>query len=107
MSNGSSRYRTGYTYKENWISLFHLHNESVSPPFIIISTTILTRRATVVGGLSTILRHVEIERPGDKAILVINILCATFTFAASAMYHLHLSHSAEACAWFGCLDYSG
>ncbi|KAJ3083557.1 Adiponectin receptor protein 2 [Rhizoclosmatium hyalinum] len=99
-------YRAFYSYKENWISLFHLHNESVNVWNHLIGGFI-----SIVLGLCSLygitIRTLNLADPMDRIMILLHCLASAFTFFTSGLYHLHLSHSYEAYNWWGCWDYAG
>ncbi|KAJ3316279.1 hypothetical protein HDU76_001921 [Blyttiomyces sp. JEL0837] len=93
-------YRCGYSYHENWISLFHLHNESGNIWTHLLATILFL-------SLSNLIPSLNVNGIGERSVLVAFLLMSTYTFWSSALFHLHTSHSRSAYVFFGCLDYSG
>ncbi|KAI9343297.1 hemolysin-III related-domain-containing protein [Zopfochytrium polystomum] len=101
-------YRAGYTYHENWISLCHLHNESMNVWTHLVGSVafLLIAGAVTVDALRSG-TWVKVGDTHDKIVLALFLLSFSFTYGASALFHLHLSHSKHAFTVFGCWDYSG
>ncbi|KAJ3110558.1 Progestin and adipoQ receptor member 3 [Phlyctochytrium bullatum] len=111
-------YRSGYTYRENWISLCHGHNESGNVWSHLLATVLFIILAVVfaagapplwtsnLGGDGVTGRRLELAWE-DRAILCFYLLASAYTYWVSTLFHLHLSHSAQAYLHFGCWDYSG
>ncbi|KAJ3410677.1 Progestin and adipoQ receptor member 3 [Chytridiales sp. JEL 0842] len=101
-------YRTACTYKENWMSLVHWHNESCNIWSHLIGAFVFILFPITLLFPSTFLSSHFLSYPlTDLLILGTFTLLAAYTFLTSALYHLHLSHSLEAYTFYGCLDYSG
>ncbi|KAJ3183147.1 Progestin and adipoQ receptor member 3 [Irineochytrium annulatum] len=101
-----SGYRSGYTYVENWISLWHLHNETFNV-WTHIAGALLFASIAVFYALGWGHTDVPIAGWADRLVLVTFAASSVITFGASSLYHLHMSHSEEAYRVYGCWDYSG
>ncbi|KAJ3067089.1 hypothetical protein HDU98_009694 [Podochytrium sp. JEL0797] len=99
-------YRAFYSFKENWISLIHCHNETVNSwCHLLAGLFALTISLCATQGLT--LRVLNLTDAMDKLMIALFGALATFTFWTSGLYHLHLSHSQESYILFGCWDYAG
>ncbi|KAL2919928.1 inc metabolism membrane protein [Polyrhizophydium stewartii] len=108
-----SGYRAFYSTKEAWISLFHLHNETLGgdgrrpqgnvwthfAPFFVAAGAIAW--FLLSGGL-----HPN-ATTSDHAVVCIFLACSAYTFITSSLFHLHLCGSRAKFVFYGCLDYSG
>lgn len=98
-----SGYRWGSSYKDNWKSLFKIHNETVN-----IWTHLLG--AAYFGYRAITLFREEFDFAVDYKdvwILCVHLVCATICLIMSSLFHLHLCHSERAYLRLSCLDYSG
>lgn len=96
-------YRMNYTFRESFISVFHLHNEWMNV------WTHLLGMCHFAWLVYTSL-HADIHsnaRWEDRYMIVMVLACATYTLLCSSLFHLHICVNENAFRWFGCLDYSG
>ncbi|KAI8852292.1 hemolysin-III related-domain-containing protein [Chytridium lagenaria] len=104
------KYRSGFSYKENWMSLIHLHNESGNIWSHVLATFLfIVLAAAFAGGATFLWSGLDSSQItlADRAIVCFFFVVSAFTFWSSSLFHLHLSHSVEAYLKYGCLDYSG
>jgi adiponectin receptor len=94
-------YRSGYTYYESFISLFHLHNESVNVWSHLFGFVFF---CCIIGYTWQAMGHMHIE---DKILVTVFLGLACYTMLFSSLFHLNLCVSAEAEQFWGCLDHSG
>lgn len=98
-----SGYRWGDSYKDNWKSLFKIHNETVNVWSHLLGAAFFGYKA-----ISIFRREYEpAVDHRDVRILCTHLLCATACLIMSALFHLHFCHSERAYLRFSCLDYSG
>ncbi|KAJ3255363.1 Progestin and adipoQ receptor member 3 [Chytriomyces hyalinus] len=111
-------YRCGYSYQENWISLFHLHNETFNIWIHYIGCALFVGVAVhavfIHPRLDPLTRLIPFApipvnsfTSTDRYILAGHALASAFTFVTSGVFHMHLSHSFDAYVFYGCWDYSG
>ncbi|KAJ3303296.1 hypothetical protein HDV03_004034 [Kappamyces sp. JEL0829] len=96
-------YRSGYSYKESFISLFHLHNESGNVWTHLIGVllfSLLVAYTWTAAEMAPL--HIE-----DKLVLTIFLGLAIYTVLFSTLLHLHLCVSEGAQQFWSCLDHSG
>ncbi|KAJ3243302.1 Progestin and adipoQ receptor member 3 [Chytriomyces hyalinus] len=111
-------YRCGYSYQENWISLFHLHNETFNIWIHYIGCALFVGVAVhavfIHPRLDPLTRLIPFApipvnsfTSTDRYILAGHAIASAFTFVTSGVFHMHLSHSFDAYVFYGCWDYSG
>ncbi|KAJ1552773.1 hypothetical protein HK405_010074, partial [Cladochytrium tenue] len=112
-------YRAAYSFRENWISLAHCHNESVNVWSHLLAAAAFSGLAAAVAAagprpIAAAVFGVAIDPPTsvaaeirDTAVLAAFFGLSAFTYLTSMLYHTHLSHSLRAYVFFGCWDYSG
>ena len=96
-------HRAFYSYKQSWLSLWSLHNQTVNVWTHIIGLFVCIQLIFTTW-------YTEIHpllQSEDRILVTIYLLLACYTMWASVMFHLHQCVSEKAESFFGCLDYSG
>jgi hypothetical protein len=97
-----SGYRVYYSFRDNWLSIFMIHNETAN------IWTHMFGFFLFMGML--IFAHKQVPDNAkffDYVILASYFMCASACFLFSTLFHTHFCHSRRAFVKFGCLDYAG
>ena len=96
-------YRSGFTYRQSYLSLFHIHNETVNVWTHLLGF-LLCIFLIVYTWTSPEFSHLTIE---DKFILCMFLGLHCYTLIFSSLLHLHICVSEDAQHFWSCLDHSG
>jgi len=95
-------YRCYYSYREAWLSVFSVHNETGN-----IHTHLWGFVAFIALLIGSVFNLPQGSDIWDHIIIALFLISACKCFLFSTLFHTHFCHSKEAFIKFGCLDYAG